>query len=145
MLTANRYWPSWLISTQHGAVWWFANGEAPIELSVPPGASVNAETVPLPGPPCAFETNSCVGLVGRNSLPNGPRPCAANGDPAAAVRRPSAPTVKLSISEVLTRVPTSFVPSPLNRTSPGWVASASVTVEPAIARRWPPALSVKPV
>ena len=27
MLTVKRNWPSWLISTQHGAVWLFGNGE----------------------------------------------------------------------------------------------------------------------
>ena len=37
VLTANRKRPSWLISTQHGAVWLSANGEAPIELSELPG------------------------------------------------------------------------------------------------------------
>jgi hypothetical protein len=99
-LTVKRNWPSWVISTQHGAVWLFGNGDAPIELSVPSDATAKAETVPLPGPSCAFETKSCVEFVGRNSLPKGPRPCAANGEPAAAVRRPSRPTVKLSISEV---------------------------------------------
>ena len=134
-----------MISTQHGAVWLFANGEAPIEVSVPSAAAAKAETLPLPGPPCAFETKSCVGFVGRNSLPNGPRPCAANGEPGAAVSRPFAPTVKLSISDVFTRVPTSFVPSPLKRTSPGCEPSGSVTVESVSARRWPPALRVKPV
>ena len=77
-----------------------ANGEAPIEVSAPLAATAKAETVPLPAPPWAFETNSWVGLVGRNSLPNGPRPCAANGEPGAAVSLPPLPTAKLSISEV---------------------------------------------
>jgi hypothetical protein len=86
---------------------------------VPSPASAKAETVPLPAPSCAFDTNSWVEFVGRNSLPNGPWPCAANGEPAAAVRRPSPPAVKLSISEVATRVPTSLVPSALKSTSPG--------------------------
>ena len=63
------------------------------------GGVVNAETVPLPVPSWALETNSWAGLVGRNSLPNGPRPCAGNGEPGAAVRSPSEPTVKLSICE----------------------------------------------
>ena len=68
---------------------------------------------------CALETKSWLGLVGRNSLPNGPRPWAGNGEPGAAVSRPSKPTVKLSISEVPTSVPTSLVPVVLNSTSAG--------------------------
>ena len=64
--------------------------------------SLNAETVPLPpAPSWALETNSWSAFVGLNSLPNGPTPCAGNGEPAAAVSRPSPPTVKLSISELL--------------------------------------------
>ena len=36
--------------------------------------------VPVPAPALwALDTNSWWGLVGRNSLPNGPRPCAGNG------------------------------------------------------------------
>jgi hypothetical protein len=56
--TAKSVCPSLLISTQHGAVWMSANGDDPIEVSVPSVPSLNAETVPLPGPPCAFETKS---------------------------------------------------------------------------------------
>jgi hypothetical protein len=97
-----------------------ANGDVPIDVRVPSLASLKAETVPAPAPLWAFETNSWFGFVGRNSLPNGPRPWAANGEPVAEVSSPSGPTVKLSISEVLTRAPTSFVPSELKRTSPGW-------------------------
>ena len=44
----------------------------------------NADTVPRFAPLWALETNSWDGLVGRNSLPNGPRPCAGNGEPGAA-------------------------------------------------------------
>src|SRR5450755_1502326 len=97
VLTANRNLPSWLISTQHGAVCRSANGDDPIDVRVPFRDTRNADTVPLLAPPWALETNSCSGLVGRNSLPNGPGPCAANGEPGAAVRRPSEPTLKLSI------------------------------------------------
>ena len=109
VLTVNRNRPSWLISTQHGAVCRSANGEVPIDVSVPLAESWNAETVPVPAL-WALETNSWFGLVGRNSLPNGPRPCAGKGEPGAAVRRPPRPTVKLSIWDVPTRVPTSLVP-----------------------------------
>src|SRR5205823_5184451 len=119
VLTVNRKWPSWLISTQHGAVCRSGNGEDPIDVSVPSLATLNAETVPAPDPPCAFETKSWLGSVGRNSLPKGPGPCAAEGEPGATVSRPSAPTAKLSISDVATRTPTRLVPSPLKRTSPG--------------------------
>src|SRR5439155_25823553 len=115
VLTVKRNWPSWLISTQHGAVWKSGNGDDPIDVNVPSLASPNAETVPLLAPPWALETKSCVESVGRNSLPNGPGPCAANGESGAGVSRPSAPTVKLSIREVPTRVPTKRVPSSLKR------------------------------
>src|SRR5215831_12039606 len=47
VFTVNRNWPSWLISTQHGAIWPSANGEAVTGESVPFAESVNAETVPL--------------------------------------------------------------------------------------------------
>src|SRR3954452_5117690 len=103
VFTVNRNSPSRVISTQHGAVWTSANGDAPIDESAPSAATLNAETVPLPVPPWAFETNSWLESVGRNSLPNGPAPCAANGEPAAAVRRPSRPTLKLSIHHVPVR------------------------------------------
>src|SRR5947209_18471596 len=88
VLTVNRNRPSWLISTQHGAVWRSANGEEEIDVRVPSPATSNAETVPAPGPPCALETNSWCGFVGRNSLPNGPGPWAANGEAGAACGRP---------------------------------------------------------
>src|SRR5437763_5630809 len=121
VFTVNRNRPSWLISTQHGAIWSSANGEPATGVRVPREESVNAETVPLSVAVLwALDTNSWPGWVGRNSLPNGPRPCAWNGDPGAGVRRPPKPTVKLSIWDVPTRVPTSLVPVPLNRTSPGW-------------------------
>ncbi len=58
VFTVNRNWPSWLISTQHGAVWLSAKGEDPIGNSVPPAESLNAETVPLPAPPWALDTYS---------------------------------------------------------------------------------------
>src|SRR5205823_5569531 len=139
VFTVNRNWPSWVISTQHGAVWLSANGEPATGDSVPFRESVNVETVPVLEPTLwALETNSWFALVGRNSLPNGPRPCALNGDPGAAVRRPPKPTVKLSITEGPTSVPTSLVPAPLNRMSPGAALAASVTVDPGIRNRWPP-------
>src|SRR5712664_662466 len=138
VLTVNRNRPSWVISTQHGAIWPSANGEPATGDSAPPAESVNAETVPLSvAVLCALETNSWSGSVGRNSLPNGPRPWAGNGDPGAAVSRPPAPTVKLSITEVPTSVPTSLVPAPLNSTSPGAALAGSETVEPGIGSRRP--------
>src|SRR5207237_208554 len=101
VLTVKRNCPSWLISTQHGAVWKSGNGDEPIDVSVPSLASLKAETVPLPVPPCALETNSCVGSVGRNSLPNGPGPCAANGEPgglaAAGGNRPPSDGIQLAV------------------------------------------------
>src|SRR2546423_1955053 len=145
VLAVKRNRPSWEISTQHGAVWKSANGDEPIDVSVPSEATSNAETVPFPAPSCAFETNTCVGSVGRNSLPNGPAPWAANGEPGAAARRPSGSTAKLSISDVLTRTPRRCVPSPLKRTSPGEDPSGSGTVDPASGRSRPPGLSVNPV
>src|SRR4029077_20943675 len=120
-------------------------GDDPIDDSTPLSASLNADTVPLPGPPWAFETKSCVPRVGLNSLPNGPGPWAANGEPGAAVSRPDGPTVKLSISEGPTRVPTRRRPFPLNSTSPGAEPSGSGNVESVRGLRWPPGFSVNPV
>src|SRR6266581_2477563 len=129
VFTVNRNWPSWLISTQHGAVCRSANGEDPIDDSVPSAASANADTVPEPAPVLwALDTNSWPGLVGRNSLPNGPRPWAGKGDPGAAVRRPPEPTVKLSIWDVPTRVPASLVPSPLIGSTEIWLLPASAAI-----------------
>jgi len=146
VFTVNRNWPSWVISIQHGAICLSANGDAPIEVSVPSWESVYAEMVPLSGAVLwALETNSWSGLVGRNSLPNGPRPWAVNGDPGALVSRPSKPTVKLSISEVPTSVPIRLVPVPLNRTSAGAALEASETVDPGIENRRPLNPSRKPV
>src|SRR6266550_7767710 len=146
VFTVNRNWPSWLISTQHGAVCRSANGEDPIGVSVPSAESANADTVPEPAPVlCALDTNSWPALVGRNSLPNGPKPWAGKGDPGAAVGSPPEPTVKLSICEVPTRVPASLVPSPLNSTSPGCEPSGSATAEPATGARRPLGPSRKPV
>src|ERR1700722_1126244 len=145
VFTVKRNWPSWVISTQHGAVWLSANGEPPSDVRVPLKESLNAETVPVPAPTlCALDTKSWLGLVGRNSLPNGPSPWAGNGDPGAAVSRPLKPTVKLSITEVPTSVPTSLVPVPLNSTSAGAALAASVTVDRGIGNRWPLEPSRKP-
>ena len=100
MFTVNRNCPSWVISIQHGAVWSSANGLDPIDVNDPLYATLKADTVPVPAPTlCALETNSCWGFVGRNSLPNGPSPCAGEGDPGAAVRSPFLPTAKLSIND----------------------------------------------
>src|ERR687888_1618552 len=101
VLTAKRKRPSCEISTQHGAVWRSGKGDPSIPLSEPSVATVNADTVPFPAPLWAFETNTCEGFVGRNSLPNGPAPRAANGEPGAASSRPPRLTAKLSISDVL--------------------------------------------
>src|SRR5215471_8177843 len=145
VFTVNRNWPSWLISTQHGAVCRSAKGDDPIGDSVPSAASLNAETVPALAPLWALDTNNWFGLVGRNWLPNGPSPCAGKGDPGAAASRPVRPTVKLSMREVPTRIPASLVPSPLNSTSPGCEPSGSATAEPAIGSRRPLDPSRKPV
>src|ERR1700686_424075 len=128
VLTVNRNLPSWLISTQHGAVCVSANGDTPIDDTVPLSETSNPKTVPLPAPPCALDTNNWSGSVGRNSLPKGPNPWAGKGDPGAAVRRPSSSTVKLSILEVPMRVPTRLVPVELKSTSPGCDPSGSATV-----------------
>ncbi len=45
MFTVNRNCPSWLISTQHGAVWRSANGDAPIEVSSPEKLTSKAEAL----------------------------------------------------------------------------------------------------
>ena len=75
VFTVNRNSPSCVISIQHGAVWSSANGVAPIEDSDPLWATLKAEIVPVPAPTLwALDTNSWPGLVGRNSLPNGPSP-----------------------------------------------------------------------
>src|SRR5919204_1521722 len=58
VLTAKRNWPSCEISTQHGAVWRSGNGDPSTELSEPSVATSNADTVPLPTPLWAFETNT---------------------------------------------------------------------------------------
>src|SRR5216683_6839243 len=86
--------------------------------------------VPLPGPSCALETKSWLELVGRNSLPNGPAPCAAKGEPGAALRWPSSSTLKLSISDGRVAAPT---PVPIR--VPHQVGS--VTTEQDIARLRP--------
>src|SRR3981081_2063566 len=145
VLTVNRNRPSRLISTQHGAAWSPATGEAQIDVSVPSRPTPNADTLPLLAPPCAFETNSWPGLVGRNSLPNGPGPCAANGDLAAGTMRPSKRTWKLSISDEPTRAPTRFEPVELNKMSPGCDPSGSGNVEPGNGSRGPRPLRRNPV
>jgi hypothetical protein len=59
VFTVNRNRPSWMISTQHGAVCWSANGEIAIGDNMPAAESWNAETVPVPTPAlCALDTNS---------------------------------------------------------------------------------------
>src|SRR3954447_429127 len=138
VFTVNRKRPSWLISTQHGAVCRSANGEAPIEASAPSSPTLKADTVPLPAPSWALETNSCLGSVGRNSLPKGPAPWAGKGEPGAATSRPFEVTLKLSIFELLTRVPTRLVPLELKSTSPGCASSGSGTREADRGVRWPP-------
>ena len=84
-----------------------------------------------------------------NALPNGPIRWAGNGEPGAAVRRPSAPIRNASRNDGPafgpTRVPTRRSPSGLIRTWPGRASSGRATVEPAIGLRWPPAFSRKPV
>src|ERR1700733_13923236 len=145
VFTVNRNLPSWVISTQHGAVWLSANGEAPIGDSAPSQATLKAETVPRPVPLWALETNSWNGLVGRNSLPKGPSPWAVRGDPGAALNSPPQPTEKLSIWEVPVRLPTSVVPIELNSTSSGCEPLGTVTVEPGSGWSWPQGESVNPV
>src|SRR5229473_1334857 len=121
-----------------------------MELSAPAFMTLNADTEPLPGPPCAFETYRSAGLTGENSLPKGPAAWAGNGEPAAGVISPLDPTTKLSMRNVLaTVVPTStpmrLVPVELNRMSPGFAVAGRLNVEPASGTRCPPSLSVKPV
>src|SRR5271165_5716396 len=96
---------------------------------MPCSLTENAETVPLPAPPWALLTNSCEGSVGRNSEPNGPGPCAVNGDPGAAVRRPPQPMWKLAICELLTSGTTSRRPVGSTTTSSGPEPDGSATVE----------------
>ena len=43
VFVVNRYRPLRLISTQHGAVWWSANGLDPIEVNPPLRETANAE------------------------------------------------------------------------------------------------------
>src|SRR5258708_4353198 len=150
VLTVQRYAPSCEISTQQGAVWRSAKGEEPIELNAPAFVTLNAETEPLPAPPCAFEMYRCEGLAGENSLPKGPAAWAGNGEPAAGVSSPSDPTTKLSTRNVLaTVVPTStpmrLVPVELKRMSPGFAVAGRLSVDPGNGTRWPPGLSVNPV
>src|SRR5205085_9760600 len=124
-------------------------GEPAIDFNLAFGFTENADTEPLFVPPCAFETYRWCGSVGENSLPNGPAASAAKGDPAAAVRRPSAPTRKLSIRNVLgpvppTSMPTRFFPVPLNRMSPGSAVGGRGTVEFDSGVNRPSSLSVNP-
>ena len=59
MLTVNRNLPSWLISTQQGAICWSGNGNDPIDERIPSAESWNGDTVPLSGAVLwAFDTNS---------------------------------------------------------------------------------------
>src|ERR1700759_2860881 len=102
--------------------------------------------VPVPAPMLwALDTNNWLGLVGRNSLPNGPSPWAGNGEPGAAFSLPSKPTVKLSITEVPTSVPASLVPVLLNSTSAGAAWGAGVGVAGGIGTKRPLKPSRKPV
>src|SRR3954453_9036834 len=118
VFTVNRYRPSWVISTQQEAVRPLRYGVGLTAVRVPSAASWNADTLPLPAPACALLTNSWSESVGRNSEPIGPRSCAAYGEPAAAASRPFGWTTKESISEVLSRVPTTRSPAGLKNTSP---------------------------
>src|SRR5580704_13261091 len=133
VFTVNRYRPLWVISIQHGAVWRSGNGDPPMGAKAASADTWNTDTVPLLAPPWALDTNSWAGLVGRNSLPNGPGPWAARGESGAATSSPSGSTVKLSIRDVPARAPARWVPVLLNRTSSGWEPLGSVTVEPARA------------
>src|SRR5438128_2865410 len=83
--------------------------------------------LPLSAPSCALDTKSWLEVVERNSLPNGPAPCAAKGEPGAALRWPSSSTLKLSISEGRVAAPT---PVPM-RVPTRWVGS--VTIEEYVA------------
>src|SRR5438132_94783 len=121
-----------------------------MEETAPPRETLNADTVPLPLPACAFETYRWDGFVGENSLPKGPADCAANGEPGAAASRPLGLTVKLSISQVLespvpTSTPIRLVPVELKRMSPGLAVLGSGKVDPGIAMSRPSGLNLKPV
>ena len=61
VFTVNRNRPSWMISTQHGAVCWSANGEIPIGDNMPAAESWNAETCRCRRRRCARWTNSYPG------------------------------------------------------------------------------------
>src|SRR5664279_2201952 len=145
VLTANRYFPSWLISTQHGAVCPSGTGESPIERRTPLRLTWNADTVPSMGRLCALLTYSSDGLVGRNSAPIWPSPWPANGDPGAATSRPFGRTVKLSILDGLSRVPTSRSPVELNSTSPTPDPSGTGTVVPGSGINRPVGVRKNPV
>ena len=150
VFTVNRYRPSWEISTQQGAVSPSAKGEPVIDFTFAFGFTENADTDPLSVPPCAFDTYRWCGSAGENALPNGPAASAGNGEPAAGVSRPSAPTMKLSIRNVLgsvvpTSTPIRFLPVPLNRMSPGRAVGGSGIVEPASGVRRPSSASLNPV
>lgn len=59
VFTVKRNRPSWLISTQQGAVWLSGNGDDPMDVNLPLAATSNADTVPEFGAGlCALETKS---------------------------------------------------------------------------------------
>src|SRR5664279_4216494 len=145
VLTANKYLPSWLISTQHGAVCPSGTGESPIERRTPRWLTWKADTVPRPAPLCALLTYSSDGLVGRNSAPIWPSPWPANGEPGAGTSRPFGRTVKLSMREGLSRVPTSRSPVELNSTSPTPDPSRTGTVVPGSGISRPAGVRKNPV
>jgi hypothetical protein len=69
----------------------------------------------------------------------------SRGDPAAAVSRPFWATVKLSIKDVLSRVPTKRSPVLLNKTSPTAEPSGTATVDDGIGMSLPTGFRRKPV
>src|SRR3954471_9784962 len=85
-LTTKRKRPSWLISTQQDAPPSLATG-GPTGVRVPSAPSRKLETRPgkAAPPPAvwASETNSWFGLVGLNSAPSWPYPCAGENDCAS--------------------------------------------------------------
>src|SRR6266702_1512484 len=88
VFTVNRNWPSWLISTQHGAVCRSANGEDPIDDSVPSAASLNADTVPEPAPELATYTRSpwIVTLTGSTPPEETTPSCTSLSEPSPWIR-----------------------------------------------------------
>ena len=119
-------------------------GPAPGPLATPR----TRRQLPPPGAPGVVDQLPPLPMRGRRIPPGHKRYKSSFSSQIASVHhsesRPS-PTVKLSTSDVPTRVPASLVPSPLNSTSPGCEPPGSVRMEPATGARRPLGWSTKPV